>query len=147
MCIEGSVSCVIHPLPLSKIHQSYIARILWLLYFLIFLKVIQLRQNARYIYQLTNSCYWIPPILNTSWSRQVKNVWKNWQTVLCLVWSGITPGDNVTIIRQLWLWSLKRWSGFVNILLWIWISYCCRGLLQGYYLSCVRKYWYFNATK
>ena len=32
----GLVSCVIHPLPLGKIRQSYIARILGLLYFLLF---------------------------------------------------------------------------------------------------------------
>ena len=34
-----SVSCVIHPLLLGKVRQSYIARILGLLYFLRFLKV------------------------------------------------------------------------------------------------------------
>ena len=35
--VQGLVSCVIHPLPLGKVRQSYIARILGHLYFLLFL--------------------------------------------------------------------------------------------------------------
>ena len=57
----GLVSCVIRPLLLGKIRLSYIARILGLLYFLLFLKVSQLRPNARYI--PINSCL---SILNSS---------------------------------------------------------------------------------
>ena len=59
--MQGSDSCVIHPLTVGKVRQSYTARILGLLYYFLFLKVGQLRQNARYI--PTNSC---PSILNSS---------------------------------------------------------------------------------
>ena len=71
---QGSVSCIIHPLPLGKVRQSYIARILRLLYFLIFLKVKQLRQNATYI--PTNSC---SSILNSSGdvTRQQMTLWRS----------------------------------------------------------------------
>ena len=53
MCciVQGSVSCVIHPLLLGKVRQSYIPRIFGLRYFMIFFSVYQLRQNARYTYE------------------------------------------------------------------------------------------------
>ena len=39
LLVQGSVSCVIDPLLLGKVRQSYLALILGLLYFLLFLKV------------------------------------------------------------------------------------------------------------
>ena len=59
--VQGSDSCVIHPLPMGKVHQGNIAEILGLLYFLLFFNVLQLRQNTRYIPR--NSCW---SMLNSS---------------------------------------------------------------------------------
>ena len=56
--MQGLVSCVIHPLLLGNTRRSYRGRILGHLYFLLFLKVQQLRRNAKYITTYSCSSIW-----------------------------------------------------------------------------------------